>query len=281
MTAAFGSELDPTWTFPVRAQLVTREGCDKYCWSKVRILELLAGAGGFLVEGTTVSVASPNTGSKIPEGESILILKSYGNEKGLWQLAIGDSQPAIHSLSEMHGMTPSQCKRSGGRVDGDFDKGCSDKEVCLGPVKYMMCSCWCCASAIESTAPIKALREIAAPDPKLYEGIHDARDWRNPLLTFDEKGVRLEYRSVVSPSELIPKLEKLPRTAWPYGRVVVIYASRYKLEPDSKYQKKLGDIYRKRDAIVQKTKLEVIRLLEENGVQVREWAVLYPTTEKR
>lgn len=252
-----GSEIDPTWTFPVRAQLIARQGCDKYCWSDVKLLELLAGGHHVLSEGTTIAVASLNTEPDIPDGESILILKTFFGERNRWQLARSENQPAIHLLSTLRGLTPGQCTEMGGRIEGDYDKGCSDKEVSLGSVRFMMCPCSCCAAAKEE-APAVSLREIPEPKRDAYKNVQTISEWKNPYLSVDEKGVKFLHRSRVPVRKVIEKLIKLPRAAWPYGRVVVL-ADR----SNSKFFPNL-------EKVLVDTKW-ILRELEKNGVAVELW----------
>jgi hypothetical protein len=69
-------------------------------------------------------------------------------------------------------------------------------------------------------------QRIAASDPKSYQGIRDAKDWRNPDLIVRPDGIYVagvtDPRSSFSVDAATAFLESLPVTAWPYGLVIAI-----------------------------------------------------------
>ena len=85
-----------------------------------------------------------------------------------------------------------------------------------------------CSSQPETAktpAPEAVLAAIPAADPARYDHIRDMRLWRNPYLIVRSDGVAL-YDSadraelILKPDELLAALAQLPRSNWPYGRVV-------------------------------------------------------------
>jgi len=67
---------------------------------------------------------------------------------------------------------------------------------------------------------------ILPANPRLYENVRDAKDWRNPFLVVLRDGVRLISPAIergeetIRLDELRDTLRDLPVSAWPYGRVV-------------------------------------------------------------
>ncbi len=69
------------------------------------------------------------------------------------------------------------------------------------------------------------LQAIPAADPATYDHIQNTRNWRNPYLIVRADGVALldtadSAEIILKPEEVIGALAKLPRSNWPYGRVV-------------------------------------------------------------
>jgi len=85
-------------------------------------------------------------------------------------------------------------------------------------------------------APDAAAREVAAAvqlqtippaDPEKYRGMKDMKNWRNPYLIILPEGVALldasnNEQHLLKTDEFLSELAALPRSAWPYGRVVVV-----------------------------------------------------------
>jgi hypothetical protein len=69
---------------------------------------------------------------------------------------------------------------------------------------------------------------IGPANPRLYRSIHDARDWKNPILIIRRDGIEvisngvLSGGRIVAPTDLQRTLIDLPLTAWRYGRVVAV-----------------------------------------------------------
>ena len=67
---------------------------------------------------------------------------------------------------------------------------------------------------------------IPAADAAPYSAIQDGTEWRNPILTIQHDGIRVESDGlsagyvIVPASDLMRVLLALPISAWPYGRVV-------------------------------------------------------------
>jgi hypothetical protein len=115
--------------------------------------------------------------------------------------------------------------------------------------------------ADRAASPLK--NRIAPPDPTKYRSVADARDWRNPYLMVQAKGV--DARSInattetatMSPVEAMAYLEGLPSVAWPYGLVVAVSENGVGAPGD--------------DVQMKTNREELLRLLEKAGVKVELW----------
>jgi hypothetical protein len=74
-----------------------------------------------------------------------------------------------------------------------------------------------------------AARILAIPpaQPEKYRGMIDMKGWRNPYLIVKTDGVALldaenHEEHLLKFEELTQALARLPASAWPYGRVVVV-----------------------------------------------------------
>jgi hypothetical protein len=77
-------------TIPVRVRLLAREtGCDKYCWSRVKVLTQVIEDAAHPSMDDEVRVASLSAGRGIPDGVSTVYLVPYNQNvpRGLWRLA--------------------------------------------------------------------------------------------------------------------------------------------------------------------------------------------------
>ena len=89
----------------------------------------------------------------------------------------------------------------------------------------------------ERPAPEAGLAAIPAADPTRYEHVRDMKQWRNPYLIVRSDGVAL-YDSadsaeiILQPDELLAALARLPKSNWPYGRVVAATEGSGASEPD-------------------------------------------------
>jgi hypothetical protein len=67
---------------------------------------------------------------------------------------------------------------------------------------------------------------IPLANPRLYENVRDAKDWRNPILAPLRDGIKLISPAIeggektVKLDQLKDSLRELPVSGWPYGRVV-------------------------------------------------------------
>jgi len=85
----------------------------------------------------------------------------------------------------------------------------------------------CAASGIGCTQSRQPLRQrIPNAEPAKYRQVRDGKDWKNPYLVVRRDGV--EIIGVTSAEPAVPvdlvegELERLPRSAWPYGLVVAV-----------------------------------------------------------
>jgi hypothetical protein len=79
--------------------------------------------------------------------------------------------------------------------------------------------------AAKTPDPVQALQTIPSADSAKYQHIKDMKTWRNPYLIIRADGVALldvadSAEIILKPDELLPALANLPRSNWPYGRVV-------------------------------------------------------------
>jgi hypothetical protein len=104
---------------------------------------------------------------------------------------------------------------------------------------------------------------IPHADPNKYRSVRDARDWQNPYLMVQAKGIDVRSISAaaqvpnMSPAEVVAYLEKLPSRAWPYGLVVAVQENGVRAPGD--------------DALIKRNREELVRLLEKAGVRVDPW----------
>jgi hypothetical protein len=112
--------------------------------------------------------------------------------------------------------------------------------------------------------PASTLKSRIPPaDPAKYRSVADAREWQNPYLTVQAKGIDARLISgatetaTMSPADVVAYLEKLPSIAWPYGLVVAVQENGVRA-PGS-------------DARIKRNREELVRLLEKAGVRVELW----------
>jgi hypothetical protein len=80
-------------------------------------------------------------------------------------------------------------------------------------------------SAANKPSAVAILQAIPSADPAKYEHIQNTKNWRNPYLIVRADGVALydtadSAEIILKPEEVIGALAQLPRSNWPYGRVV-------------------------------------------------------------
>jgi hypothetical protein len=104
---------------------------------------------------------------------------------------------------------------------------------------------------------------IPSADPAKYRSVVDAREWQNPYLTVQARGIDARPISAttepptMSPADVVAYLEKLPSIAWPYGLVVAVQENGLRAPGD--------------DARIKRNREELVRLLEKAGVKVELW----------
>jgi hypothetical protein len=80
-------------------------------------------------------------------------------------------------------------------------------------------------SGAKKPSPTEILQAIPSADPAKYDHIQNTKNWRNPYLIIRADGVALydtadSAEILLKPEEVIGALAQLPRSNWPYGRVV-------------------------------------------------------------
>ena len=103
---------------------------------------------------------------------------------------------------------------------------------------------------------------IRKSDPKKYQGILDAKDWKNPQLIVRPTGI--EVIGITPPGSGIPVdsvldvLGHLPDSAWPYGLVVAV--------ADVGLRASKND-----NAPIHANRVKLLRILKQNGIAVELW----------
>jgi len=116
-------------------------------------------------------------------------------------------------------------------------------------------------AADTSTSTLK--NRIPPADPAKYRSVADAREWQNPYLIVQAKGIDARPISAATetptmpPADVVAYLDKLPSIAWPYGLVVAVQENGLRAPVD--------------DARIKRNREELVRLLEKAGVKVELW----------
>ena len=103
---------------------------------------------------------------------------------------------------------------------------------------------------------------IPKPDPKKYQGILDAKDWKNPQLIVRPTGI--EVIGITSGGNGIPVdsvldvTEHLPDSAWPYGLVVAVQDVGLRAS-------------KKDDSPIHANRVKLLRILKQHGIAVELW----------
>lgn len=113
------------------------------------------------------------------------------------------------------------CSRNG-EVTGKVKVSCPHLVLCLLPVVLLACSR---QDAPQKPSAESILQQIPAADPVKYDHVQNTKDWRNPYLIVRVDGVVLydtadSAEILLKPEDVIGALAQLPRSNWPYGRVV-------------------------------------------------------------
>jgi hypothetical protein len=96
-----------------------------------------------------------------------------------------------------------------------------------------------------------------------YQSVRTSEEWRNPFLVVRRDGIEILPRSTadksvtIPPAEVMAYLEKLPRSALPFGLVVAVMEIGIR---------GVGD-----DVPIKRNLDQILRLLDDAGVKVDRW----------
>jgi hypothetical protein len=130
-------------------------------------------------------------------------------------------------------------------------------------IALVSCSQTTSLQTAADTATPTLENRIPSADPAKYRSVADAREWQNPYLIVQAKGIDARPISAatetptMSPADVVAYLEKLPSIAWPYGLVVAVQENGLRAPGD--------------DARIKRNREELVRLLEKVGVKVELW----------
>ena len=130
-------------------------------------------------------------------------------------------------------------------------------------VTLLMCATAMVCNRGENSAPsVDTLASVPGPDPNLYAHVQDASDWQNPYILVLAEGLQVECRAVgvgrtIPVSALKETLMRLPRSAWPYGRIVAGNESGVRSQ---------GDTPR-----IEKNRMQVDEALKSMNIKVEWW----------
>lgn len=130
-------------------------------------------------------------------------------------------------------------------------------------IAFVSCSQPTSMQRVVDTRTSTLKNRIPPADPKKYRSVVDARDWQNPYLMVQAKGIDARPISAttdaltMAPADRVAYLENLPSVAWPYGLVVAVQENSIRAPGDG--------------ASIKGNREELVRLLEEAGVKVELW----------
>jgi hypothetical protein len=130
-------------------------------------------------------------------------------------------------------------------------------------IALVSCSQTTSLQTAAETATSTLKNRIPPADPAKYRSVADAREWQNPYLTVQAKGIDARPISAatetptMSPADVVAYLEKLPSIAWPYGLVVAVQENGLRASGD--------------DARIKRNREELVRVLEKAGVKLELW----------
>jgi hypothetical protein len=105
---------------------------------------------------------------------------------------------------------------------GDEMMTTSHKRSIIGSV-FAVCLIFSSSCTRHDVLPSSILNTIPKPKVDAYSKVCDASQWKNPYLVVRPRGVEiLGMDGLVSPNNLETVLGALPKTAWPYGRIVAV-----------------------------------------------------------
>ena len=103
---------------------------------------------------------------------------------------------------------------------------------------------------------------IPKSDLKKYQGILDAKEWKNPQLIVRPTGVEIigitPAGSAIPVDSVFDVLEHLPDSAWPYGLVVAV--------SDVGLRSSKND-----DATIHANRVRLLRMFKQKGISVELW----------
>jgi hypothetical protein len=106
-------------------------------------------------------------------------------------------------------------------------------------------------------------RNVPSANPLAYSSVRTTNNWLNPFLIVCADGIEIVQmdtaakRIVLPVTDVMAYLEKLPRSAWPYGLVVGVMENGLRGAGD--------------DIPIEKNRDQLLRLLKEAGVKVDRW----------
>jgi len=103
---------------------------------------------------------------------------------------------------------------------------------------------------------------IPKSDPKKYQGILDAKDWKNPQLIVRPTGIEVigitPVGSGLPVDSILDVLGHLPDSAWPYGLVVAVSNIGLRTSKNE-------------NAPIHANRVKLLRILKRNGIAVELW----------
>ena len=134
-------------------------------------------------------------------------------------------------------------------------------------IALVSCSQTTSLQTAADTATSTLKNRIPPADPAKYRSVAEAREWQNPYLTVQAKGIDARPISAatktptMSPADVVAYLEKLPSVA--YGLVVAVQENGLRAPGD--------------DARIKRNREELVCLLEKAGVKVELWPSAWKT----
>ena len=117
------------------------------------------------------------------------------------------------------------------------------------------------ASQIETSEATDNLGSVSADNPKLYERVQTAEDWKNPFLQIQGDVVSIRAhgnRTEVPVGQVVRILRALPAADWPYGRVVAVQA-------------RGGPQTSESALLTEQTRVQLEALLKINDIEIDDW----------